>query len=58
LDDPRNSDLTAHTFLEMVRSPVYGSLAGHGDQNDLDLDGLIGTPALRPADNTGTAMPR
>jgi hypothetical protein len=27
LDDPRDPDLTEHTFLEMVRSRVYGILA-------------------------------
>jgi hypothetical protein len=26
LDDPRDPDLTEHTFLEMVRSRVYGIL--------------------------------
>jgi len=36
LDDPRNSDLTEHTFLEMVRSRVFGILAGYEDQNDHD----------------------
>jgi hypothetical protein len=36
LDDPRDSALTEHTFLEMVRSRVYGILAGYGDQNDHD----------------------
>src|SRR5690242_18663363 len=36
LDDPHNSGLTAHTFLEMVRSRVYGVLAGYEDQNDHD----------------------
>ena len=34
LDDPRDSDLTEHTFREMVRSRVYGILAGYEDQND------------------------
>jgi hypothetical protein len=34
LDAPRDPDLTEHTFLEMVRSRVYGILAGHEDQND------------------------
>src|SRR5215471_20169029 len=34
LDDPRDPDLTEHTFLEMVRSRVYGILAGYADQND------------------------
>src|SRR6516225_7155401 len=36
LDDPRDPDLTEHAFLEMVRSRVYGILAGYEDQNDHD----------------------
>ena len=36
LDDPGDPDLTEHTFLEMVRSRVYGILAGYEDQNDHD----------------------
>jgi hypothetical protein len=36
LDDPRDPDLTEHTFLEMVRVRVYGILAGYEDQNDHD----------------------
>ena len=28
LDDPRDPELTEHTFLEMVRSRVFGILAG------------------------------
>jgi hypothetical protein len=36
LDDPRDPDLTEHTFLEMVRSRVYGNFAGYEDQNDHD----------------------
>jgi hypothetical protein len=36
LDDPRDPDLTEHTFLETVRSRVYGILAGYEDQNDHD----------------------
>src|SRR5215510_4896057 len=36
LDDPRDPDLTEHGFLEMVRSRVYGILAGYEDQNDHD----------------------
>jgi hypothetical protein len=36
LDDPRDSALTEHTFLEMVRSRVFGILAGYADQNDHD----------------------
>lgn len=33
LDAPRDSDLTEHTFLEMVRSRVYGIVAGYEDQD-------------------------
>jgi hypothetical protein len=36
LDDPRDVPLVEHTFLEMVRSRVYGILAGYEDQNDQD----------------------
>src|SRR5262249_47434802 len=36
LDDPRDPGLTEHTFLEMVRSRVYGIIAGYEDQNDHD----------------------
>jgi hypothetical protein len=36
LDDPRDPELTEHTFLEMVRSRVYGILADYEDQNDPD----------------------
>ena len=36
LDDPRDPDLIEHTNLEMVRSRVYGILAGYADQNDHD----------------------
>jgi hypothetical protein len=36
LDDPRDPELTEHTFLEMVRSRGYGILAGYEDQNDHD----------------------
>jgi hypothetical protein len=36
LDDPRDSALTEHTFVEMVRSRVFGILAGYEDQNDHD----------------------
>jgi Transposase DDE domain group 1 len=36
LDDPRDPDLTEHPFVEMVRSRVYGILAGYEDQNDHD----------------------
>ena len=33
---PRDPGLAGHTFLEMVRSRVYGILAGYADQNDHD----------------------
>lgn len=36
LDDPRAPELIEHTFLEMVRSRVYGVLADYEDQNDHD----------------------
>jgi hypothetical protein len=36
LDDPRDPALTEHSFPEMVRSRVYGILAGYADQNDHD----------------------
>jgi hypothetical protein len=36
LDDPRDPRLTEHTVREMVRSRVYGILAGYADQNDHD----------------------
>ena len=45
LDDPRDPDLTEHTFLEMVRSRVYGILAGYADQNDHDT--LRADPAFK-----------
>jgi hypothetical protein len=36
LNDPRDPNLLEHTTLEMVRSRVYGILAGYEDQNDHD----------------------
>src|SRR5450755_3260794 len=36
LDDPRDPELTEHTFLQMVRSRVFGILASYEDQNDHD----------------------
>jgi hypothetical protein len=36
LDDPRDPELVTHTFLDMVRSRVYGIVAGYEDQNDHD----------------------
>lgn len=37
LHDPRDPDLIGHTFPEMVRSRVFGILAGYEDQNDHDV---------------------
>jgi hypothetical protein len=37
LHDPRDASLTEHTFLEMVRSRLYGILAAYEDQNDHDV---------------------
>ena len=36
LHDPRDADRIDHTFPEMVRSRVFGILAGYEDQNDHD----------------------
>src|SRR5262245_14443918 len=36
LNDPRDPDLIDHPLAEMVRSRVYGILAGYADQNDHD----------------------
>lgn len=36
LDDPRDPELCDHSFLDMVRSRIYGVLAGYEDQNDHD----------------------
>jgi hypothetical protein len=56
LDDP--PDLTEHTFLEMVRSSVYGILAGYEDQNDHDTlraDPVFKLVAARSPDDTDLA---
>lgn len=37
LEDPRQQPYVEHSFTEMVRSRVYGILAGYADQNDHDL---------------------
>lgn len=37
LHDPRDATLTEHTFLEMVRSRIFGILAAYEDQNDHDV---------------------
>lgn len=36
MNDPRVPELCDHTFLEMVRSRIFGILAGYEDQNDHD----------------------
>lgn len=36
LDDPRDPDLSEHSFLEMTRQRVFGILADYEDQNDAD----------------------
>lgn len=36
LNDPRDPELTEHSFLEMVRMRIYGILADYEDQNDHD----------------------
>jgi len=36
LDDPRDPELCDHSFLEMVRSRIFGILAAYEDQNDHD----------------------
>ena len=58
LDDPRHPELTEHTFLEMVRSRVYGILAGYEDQNDHDTlraDPVFKLVADRSPDETDLA---
>jgi DDE family transposase len=37
LEDPRTPELCDHSFLEMVRSRVFGVLAAYEDQNDHDV---------------------
>lgn len=36
LDDPRDGERCDHSFLEMVRSRIFGILAAYEDQNDHD----------------------
>jgi hypothetical protein len=36
LNDPRDPELTEHSFAEMVRMRIYGILADYEDQNDHD----------------------
>jgi hypothetical protein len=36
LDDPRDPELCDHALVDMVRSRIYGVLAGYEDQNDHD----------------------
>jgi hypothetical protein len=37
LHDSRAPEATTHSFLQMVRSRVYGILGGYADQNDHDV---------------------
>ena len=58
LDDPRHPEITEHTFLEMVRSRIYGILAGYADQNDHDTlrsDPVFKLLARRPPDGDDLA---
>jgi hypothetical protein len=58
LDDPRDPDLSEHTFLEMVRSRIYGILADYEDQNDHDTlrtDPIFKLLADRPPDGDDLA---
>src|SRR6516225_10796513 len=58
LDDPRDPDPTEHSFQEMVRSRVYGILAGYEDQNDHDTlrhDPVFKLLAGRSPDETDLA---
>lgn len=45
LDDPRSCKFCDHTYLEMVRSRIYGILADYEDQND--HDGLRYDPVFK-----------
>jgi hypothetical protein len=61
LDDPRDPDLAEHTFLEMVRSRVYGILAGYEDQNDhntLRADPVFKLVADRSENGISTKPPK
>jgi hypothetical protein len=58
LDDPRDPGLSEHTFLERVRSRVFGILAGSADQNDHDTlrtDLVFKLVAARSPDDTDLA---
>ena len=60
LDDPRDPELIEHTFLEMVRSRVFGILAGYEDQNDHDTlrtDPVFKLIADRSPDDDGPGQP-
>jgi hypothetical protein len=37
LDDPRDPEASRHSFLQMVRTRIYGILADYPDQNDHDV---------------------
>lgn len=45
LDDPRDQRFTTHSYLQMVRSRIFGILADYEDQNDHDM--LRNDPVFR-----------
>jgi hypothetical protein len=58
LSDPRDAAQIDHTFLEMVRSRIYGILADYADQNDHDTlrsDPVFKVLADRPPDGAELA---
>jgi hypothetical protein len=61
LNDPRERDLTEHTFLEIARSRVNGNLAGYEGQNDHDTlraDPMFQLIADRSPDGSDLVRPR
>ena len=62
LHDPRDPDLIDHTFPEMVRSRVFGILAGYEDQNDHDTlrtdRSSSSSPTARPTAQTSLVSRR
>jgi hypothetical protein len=58
LDDPRDPNLTGHSFLETVRSRAYDILTGHENQSDHgSLSHRVGD-ATPCADDLGERQPR
>jgi hypothetical protein len=54
LDDPRDPDLTEHTFLEMVHSRVYGILAATRTRTITTPSALTLSSSSSPANDWGT----